>query len=161
MTHVGMAEQSDERRHQFETEALRIVNTAADKGLSLRLLGSLAFQFHCPNFGYLQKQLGRAYTDIDYAGYKEQASKMTSFFVELGYQEDPEVNLLYAGERMIFTNNALVIHVDIFFDKIENLRNIFDVSDKKLIVLTHKKLWNLYKNKFKYLKFEKIFLGIA
>jgi hypothetical protein len=118
MSQVGMAEQSDERRHQFETEALRIVNAAGEKGLTLRLLGSLAFQFHCPNFGYLQKQLGRAYTDIDYAGYKDQSSKMTALFIGLGYQEDPEVNLLYAGERMIFTNNSLGIHVDIFFDKL-------------------------------------------
>ena len=47
------------------------------KGLVLRLLGSLAFRLHCPEYGYLQKQLGRAYTDIDYAGYGGQASKMT------------------------------------------------------------------------------------
>jgi hypothetical protein len=124
MTQVGMADQSDERRHQFETEALRIVNAAAKNGLMLRLLGSLAFQFHCPNFGYLQKQLGRAYTDIDYAGYKVQASKMVSLLIPLGYEEDPEVNLLYAGERMIYNNNTLGIHIDIFFDKLNYCHEI-------------------------------------
>lgn len=118
MTQVGMADQSDERRHQFESEALHIVNAAAEKGLTLRLLGSLAFQFHCPMYGYLQKQLGRAYTDIDYAGYKSQSSKMAALLVPFGYKEDPEVNLLYAGERLIYNNPELNIHVDIFFDKL-------------------------------------------
>jgi hypothetical protein len=118
MAQVGMAEQSDERRQQFESEALCVVNSAADRGLVLRLLGSLAFQFHCKKFGFLQKQLGRAYTDIDFAGYKDQASHITGLFTSLGYQEDAEVNLYYAGERMIFNHDAKGIHVDIFFDKL-------------------------------------------
>lgn len=118
MTQVGMTDQSDERRREFEVEALRIVNAAAEKRLTLRLLGSLAFQFHCPKYGYLQKQLGRAYTDIDYAGYKEQASQMASLLTPLGYREDPEINLYFAGQRMIFNNQSLGIHTDIFFDKL-------------------------------------------
>lgn len=118
MPQIGMANQSDERRHEFEAEALRIVNAAAGSSLTLRLLGSLAFQFHCPKYGYLQKQLGRAYTDIDYAGYKSQASKMAGLLVPFGYKEDPEVNLLYAGERLIYNNPEVNIHIDIFFDKL-------------------------------------------
>ncbi len=118
MTQVGMTDQSDERRGQFEAEALRLVNAAAEKGLTLRLLGSLAFQFHCQKYGYLQKQLGRAYTDIDYAGYTDQSSQMAPFLIPLGYQEDPEINVLFAGQRMIFNNKSLGIHIDIFFDKL-------------------------------------------
>jgi len=113
-----MADQSDERRSQFETEAVGIVRTAAGHGLTLRLLGSLAFQFHCQKYGHLQKQLGRAYTDIDYAGYKSQAAQMPSLFQQLGYREDPEINLYYAGQRMIFNNPQKNIHIDIFFDKL-------------------------------------------
>ena len=82
------------------------------------LLGSLAFKQHCPIYGYLQKQLGRAYTDIDFAGYGTQASKMASFMVALGYHEDPEINLYFAGQRMVFNNNGTGIHIDIFFDKL-------------------------------------------
>jgi hypothetical protein len=118
MTQIGMSDQSDERRQQFETEALRIVEAASEKGLVLRLLGSLAFRLHCPEYGYLQKQLGRAYTDIDYAGYGGQASQMSPLMTSLGYHEDAEINLLYAGQRMIFNHNALGIHTDIFFDKL-------------------------------------------
>jgi hypothetical protein len=118
MTQIGMSDQSDERRLQFEAEALRIVDAAREKGLVLRLLGSLAFRLHCPEYGYLQKQLGRAYTDIDYAGYGGQASQMAPLLTALGYHEDAEINLLYAGQRMIFNHNGLGIHTDIFFDKL-------------------------------------------
>lgn len=115
---LGMLAQSDERRQQFEAEARRIVKKASEKNLTLRVLGSLAFRFHCPQYGYLQKQLGRAYTDIDYAGYKNQASHMASLLTPLGYKEDMEINLFYAGQRMVFTHPDLDIHLDIFFDKL-------------------------------------------
>jgi hypothetical protein len=118
MTQIGMAEQSDEQRRQFEAEALRIVDTASERGLALRLLGSLAFQMHCKKYGYLQKKLGRAYTDIDYASYSYQASSMGSFLGSLGYKEDHEVNVLYARQRMIFHHPENGLHIDIFFDRL-------------------------------------------
>jgi len=118
MSLVGMSDQSDERRSQFESEALHLVSAAAGKGITLRLLGSLAFKLHCPKYGFLQKQLGRAFTDIDTAAYQQQAAQMTPFFLGLGYQEDAEINLLFAGQRMIYNHPGLGIHVDVFFDKL-------------------------------------------
>jgi hypothetical protein len=88
---MGMAEQSDEKRKEYENEAIRIIRVAAAQGLTLRLLGSLSFQFQCPTYAHLQKDLGRSYTDIDYAGYSTQASKMKLLFESLGYAEDAEV----------------------------------------------------------------------
>ena len=99
---IGMAKQSDEKRKEFENEAIRIIRAAAAQGLTLRLLGSLSFQFQCPTYAHLQKDLGRSYTDIDYAGYSMQASKMKPLFESLRYAEDAEVNIYYAGQRMIF-----------------------------------------------------------
>ncbi len=118
MSSVGMVEQSDEQRAQFEAEAVRIVEEAKQKGLVLRLLGSLSFHLHCPQYGHLQKQLGRAYTDIDYAGYASQSAQMTPFFSGLGYREDGDVNVYFAGQRMIFNQPQTGLHVDIFFDKL-------------------------------------------
>jgi hypothetical protein len=118
MSNIGMTEQSDEQRRQFEAEALRIIELASEKGLALRLLGSLAFQSHCSKYGYLQKELGRAYTDIDYAGYSRQAASMAPFLKTLGYEEDHEINVLYAGQRMIFHHPKSGLHIDIFFDQL-------------------------------------------
>jgi hypothetical protein len=118
MTSIGMTEQSDEQRSLFEQEAVRIVAEAGKENLILRLLGSLAFHIHCPRYHSLQKDLGRAYTDIDFAGYKKQAFKVGKFLEKLGYKEDLEVNTFFAGERMIFNHPSSHLHVDIFFDKL-------------------------------------------
>jgi len=118
MSQTGMSQQSDERRHLFEDEAMKIVNAANERSLTLRVLGSLAFHIHCQRYDHLQKQLGRAYTDIDYASYKKQASKIGPFLSNLGYHEDLDVNVLFAGERLNFNNPSSGLHIDIFFDKL-------------------------------------------
>ena len=118
MPPIGMSPQSDEQRRLFEEEAVRIVNMAAEQGLTLRVLGSLAFHIHCQRYDHLQKQLGRAYTDIDFAGYRKQASKIGPFLSTLGYREDLDVNVLYAGERLIYNHPTNGLHIDIFFDKL-------------------------------------------
>jgi len=124
MQDKGMASQSDQQRSQFESEAIRISQAAEEKGLILRLLGSLAFHVHCPRYGYLQKALGRAYTDIDFAAYSQQASEMTPFFSSLGYQENREVNLYFGAQRMIFHHPAKHFHIDIFYDKLSFCHDI-------------------------------------
>jgi hypothetical protein len=116
---IGMAEQSDELRQQFESEATRIVEAAAARGLTLRVLGSLAFHMQCPRYGYLQRALGRAYTDIDFAGYSQQASRVGEFFLSLAFREEAEVNLLFAGQRLIYHHPTMSgVHVDVFFDRL-------------------------------------------
>ncbi len=119
MTSIGMLEQSDERRKEFETEAMRIITAAKSQNLVLRLLGSISFQFQCPQYAYLQKNLGRSYTDIDYAAYSSQTNKVVPLFKSLDYYEDAEINLYYAGQRMIFYHRTNGIHVDVFFDKLD------------------------------------------
>lgn len=114
-----MGHQSEEERQAFEQEALRLVEQAGAHGLTLRLLGSLAFYLHCPRYGHLQRKLGRRYTDIDLAGYSREASRIPAFFAGLGYQEEAEVNVLFAGQRMIFHHPERPLHVDVFFDRLD------------------------------------------
>lgn len=128
MTPIGMSQQSDEQRRLFEDEAVGIVNSAAEQGLTLRLLGSLAFHLHCPGHAHLQKQLGRAYTDIDYASYHAQASQIGQFLARRGYREDLEINILYAGQRLIYNAPANGLHIDIFFDKLNFCHEVNWVS---------------------------------
>jgi hypothetical protein len=118
-TELPDADQSDERRTEFEATSKGLVTAAEEQGLILRLLGSLAFQMHCSQYGYIQKQLGRAYTDIDYASYHTQSSQMSNFFKAQGFIEDAEVNLYFAGQRLIFHHPSLKLHVDVFFDKLD------------------------------------------
>ncbi|MCL4300607.1 MAG: hypothetical protein KJ077_33025 [Anaerolineae bacterium] len=116
---VGMGAQDSAEREKFENEVKRITEAARQGGLMLRLLGSLAFQVHCPQYGFLQAKLGRAYTDIDFAGYAKQAKPISQMLTGLGYTEDREIFVLTEGSRAIFENPANGIHVDVFYEKLD------------------------------------------
>ena len=72
---IGMGQQDRAERDKFENELKRIIKASDDAGVILRVIGSLAFQMHCPKFGYLQQAMGRAYTDIDFAAYSKQTKR--------------------------------------------------------------------------------------
>jgi hypothetical protein len=114
-----MGAQDSAEREKFENEVRRIVDAGNKAGLTLRLLGSLAFQFHCPQQGGLQIQMGRAYTDIDFAGYGKQAKAMNELLARLGYAEDKEIFVVTEGGRAIFENPSNGLHVDIFYEKLD------------------------------------------
>ncbi len=115
-----MAPQAAAERARFENEVRRIVAAGNEAGLALRLLGSLAFQLHSPQFGGLQARLGRAYTDIDFASYGRQAKAIRDLLTTtLGYAEDREVFINTEGGRAIFENPANGLHVDVFYDKLD------------------------------------------
>jgi hypothetical protein len=85
----------------------------------LRVIGSLAFQIHCPKYGYLQAAMGRAYTDIDFAAYRKQTREIKTLMAGLGYEENREVFILSEGNRSIFENSNTGLHIDVFFDKLD------------------------------------------
>jgi hypothetical protein len=116
---VGMGAQDSAEREKFENEVKRITEAARQGALMLRLLGSLAFQIHCPQYGFLQAKLGRAYTDIDFAGYARQAKPISQMLAGLGYTEDREIFVVTEGSRAIFENPANGIHVDVFYEKLD------------------------------------------
>lgn len=116
---IGMGEQDQTERQRFENELKRIIDASNQAGLTLRVIGSLAFQMHCPKFGYLQQALGRAYTDIDFAAYRKQAKEIKILMSGLGYVENQEVFIVSEGFRAIFDHPTTHLHVDIFYDKLD------------------------------------------
>ena len=118
-TTPGMGAQDAAERQRFEQEVQRIVAAATEANVVVRLLGSLAFQLHCPAFGGLQAKMGRAYTDIDFASYNRQAKKVSELLARLGYREEREIFVVTEGSRAIFENPANRMHVDIFYDKLD------------------------------------------
>ncbi|HEX9617383.1 MAG TPA: hypothetical protein VGA03_08190 [Anaerolineales bacterium] len=116
---IGMGEQDQAERERFENELRRILTASDEAGLSLRVIGSLAFQMHCPQFGFLQAAMGRAYTDIDFAAYKKQSKEIKALMAGLGYVEDREVSIVSEGDRSIFNHQNSDLHVDVFFDKLD------------------------------------------
>jgi len=116
---IGMGEQSETERGKFENELQRIVEASNNAGMMLRVIGSLAFQIHCPEFGYLQAAMGRAFTDIDFAAYRNQSREITTLMTGLGYVENREVSIISGGNRAIFDHSNHDLHIDIFFDKLD------------------------------------------
>jgi hypothetical protein len=116
---IGMGEQDQAEREKFENELRRVIDASNKAGILLRVIGSLAFQIHSPTYGYIQAAMGRAYTDIDFAGYKKQTKEIKVLMAGLGYQEDKEVFIVSEGDRAIYNNPTNGLHIDIFYDKLD------------------------------------------
>jgi len=116
---IGMGEQDRAERDRFENELKRIIRASEEAGLILRVIGSLAFQMHCPKFGYVQQAMGRVYTDIDFAAYRKQFKPIQVLMAGLGYTENKEVFIVSEGDRAIYNHTSSDLHVDIFYDKLD------------------------------------------
>lgn len=122
---IGMGQQDQAERQKFENELKRILKSGEDAQILLRVIGSLAFQMHCPTYGYLQAAMGRAYTDIDFAAYGMHAKKIQGLMITLGYEENREVFIGSEGERAIFDRPEAGLHVDIFYEKLDFCHTIY------------------------------------
>jgi hypothetical protein len=122
---IGMGAQDQSEREKFENELKRILEASDNAGILLRVIGSLAFQMHCPKYGYIQAAMGRAYTDIDFAAYKKQTKQIQALMAGLGYVDNREVFIASEGDRAIFEKPRTGLHVDIFYDKLDFCHEIF------------------------------------
>ena len=122
---IGMGKQNQAEREKFENELKRILKASEDAGILLRVIGSLAFQMHCPQFGFLQAAMGRAYTDIDFAAYSKQTKQITQLMASLGYTDNREVFIVSEGERAIFDKPEAGLHVDVFYEKLDFCHAIY------------------------------------
>jgi hypothetical protein len=122
---IGMGEQDQSERNKFESELKAILKASEDAGILMRVIGSLAFQMHCPQFGYLQAAMGRAYTDIDFAAYSRQNKQIAELMGRMGYVDNREVFIASEGERAIFDKPGTGLHVDIFYEKLDFCHTIY------------------------------------
>ena len=122
---IGMGEQNRSEREKFENELKVILKASDDANILLRVIGSLAFQLHCPKFGNLQAAMGRAYTDIDFGAYSRQSKQITEMMTKMGYVENREVYIASEGERAIFDKPGNGLHVDIFYEKLDFCHAIY------------------------------------
>ncbi len=122
---IGMQEQDRAERDKFENELKQIIQKSNEAKVLMRVIGSLAFQMHCPQFGYLQQAMGRAYTDIDFAAYGKQTREIHALMSSMGYTENREVYIASEGTRAIYDKPAAGLHVDIFYEKLDFCHTIY------------------------------------
>lgn len=122
---IGMGQQDQSEREKFENELHTILKASEDAGILMRVIGSLAFQMHCPKYGYLQAVMGRAYTDIDFGAYSRQNKQISEMMSKMGYVENREVFIASEGERAIFDKPGTGLHVDVFYEKLDFCHAIY------------------------------------
>ena len=110
---------------QIIAEAKKIVETAAQKRATLRIMGAAAVKIHCQQFINLYKSLQRELTDIDLMGYSSQEVEIFSSLESLGYVVDKNMRHVAAIlQRYIFKHPTRGWKVDVFFDKLEMCHTI-------------------------------------
>lgn len=106
-------------RSVLEAEITRITDALDDRGVRLRVLGSLGVALHCPASAALLPAFERTYADIDFAGYQRDAGAVSTFLASIGYMEDREVAMTSEGRRGLFNHPGSAIHIDVFYDSLE------------------------------------------
>jgi len=107
------------RHEQIPGEAARLVGTAADRSLLLRITGSVAVHLHCSQHNGLMGELGRRpFYDIDFWGRDRDHQRIDAFFHAEGYQADPAARGLreWGIKRQIFAHPETGIKIDVFMD---------------------------------------------
>jgi len=117
-------------------EHSRIIAEATRRGVTLRLLGALAFELRCPQRAELRAALGRTLSDLDYMALTGQWDEVVKLLTGLDYSFDERRAMLHGHERIIFFHPEGV-RVDVFFDKLDmcheiDLRQRLAVHDQTL-----------------------------
>ncbi len=103
---------------QMREEAFRLLEAARTEGLSLRLLGALAFELQCPTYRSLRNRLGRVLSDLDFVSLSVQWNELIDFMERQGYGFDNRYAMLHGNERLIFFHDD-GFRVDIFLDRLD------------------------------------------
>jgi len=122
------AELSTVTSESFLNTAANLVDAAKTKGITLRIMGAVAFRIHGRNMSELHVRLERLgpgekeFTDIDLAAYSRDRNAMQRFFESQGFAADRNAQLAGGGlvwsERHIYHEPKMGFHVDVFFDKL-------------------------------------------
>ena len=118
-------------------EFANINKQASEQGLTLRLIGALAFWLQCPDYRHLHDVLERVYTDIDLVGYFRQKPEIERFFEALGFREDRLLKSVPGLRRSVFHSLEPRYHVDVFYDELDmchllDLRNRLEIDPQTI-----------------------------
>lgn len=136
ITHfVGMKEDD------FINEVRRIIESAQQEEIKLRVLGSVAVfirSSHCTECIKMYKSLGRfgegrpMFTDLDVVAYSRQSKMVDEFMTKkMKFQPNVYVNAFYNNSRGIYFHPEGKYSVDVFYDKLSFSHDV-DFTDGRL-----------------------------
>ena len=104
---------------EFVDEALNLVRDAEEKGIRLRILGSIAYRLQCPQNLHLFQDTKRVLTDVDFGAEKKQNKAIREFLTARGYVPDNGVYMASEGSRHIYLHKDTKLNVDVFADELD------------------------------------------
>ncbi len=110
-------------------EAKRIVSSASEQGMVIRVLGGVAVQLHCDA---ILSPLQREYGDLDLIARRRDASTLDDLFTSLGYTPNKVMNTLHETRKQYFDTH-FHRQVDIFVGDFEMCHRI-PVTEARLCV---------------------------
>jgi hypothetical protein len=112
----------------FLEEAERIVGSAGEKGLILRVMGGIGVAIHSRGFEGFSRKLsrvgagerisGQEFSDIDLIGYRRQRDEVSRLLMDEGYIKRRATLSSAASERQIYYHPKGWFYVDVFYDKL-------------------------------------------
>ena len=116
-----MSETRDDLNEKLLDEADRIIKTANDRNVTLRLLGSIAFRYHCPKYVKYLDVMDRKLTDLDFASYSTERDKVEKLLREMGYTTQSYVLIAAAGlgRSLYWRQDDKELKTDIFWDRLK------------------------------------------
>lgn len=109
---------TDNLHLEFVDEGLRLVKEAEERGLQMRILGSIAYRIQCPKNLHLFDDMARVLTDVDFAAMKRQNHEIRQFMMSQGYEPDDGVYVASEGSRHIYVHPETRLNVDVFADEL-------------------------------------------
>lgn len=102
----------------FVDEALRLVAKAEERGIQLRILGSIAYRLHSPANIHLFTEMDRELTDVDFGAYRRQSHAIREFMKQEGYTSNEGMFVGTEGARHVYRHPQWSLHVDVFTDEL-------------------------------------------
>ena len=108
----------------FLSEATRIVEKSKDFGVALRAMGGVAIALRCQDEKDFARRLGRMieggqeYSDLDFAGFLKERSKLVEYFKTLNYEKRPSTLSSSTSQRQIYFHPEGYFTVDVLMDKL-------------------------------------------
>ena len=125
-----MVQVTERTPEEFIGTATRVVNSAEEKDIILRVIGATSVLIHVgkdtPILDVFKSY--RKLTDIDFVTYRKCWSKIEDFFQEQGFQPNETFNALHGDKQLNFTGSDN-LHADVFCDKL-NMSHVIDFTGR-------------------------------
>jgi hypothetical protein len=100
---------NDSGQDVFFTEIDKILSSAKDDAVTLRLLGATAIRSRSETAKKMAQS--RKLTDLDFVAYKKDRQKIEGIFAKLGYAPNATFNMIHGDERLMFFGSDFKIDV--------------------------------------------------